>query len=284
MEAVGPARFVAHLRAAGIDLRLPREAAPGLPVALGGLGLTLTDLARLSAGLARGGEMPGSAAETGPAMPPAGRVAGPVAAWYVADILRGTPPPDNALPNRLAYKTGTSFGYRDAWAVGFDRRITIAVWVGRADGAAVPGLVGRIVAAPILFDAFARYGGEPEPLSRPAEALLGTNATLPPPLRHLARDASQGGEPTLKIAFPPDGARVDLGFSGQPAGTSRPDGEGMILKATGGVLPLTWMVDGQPVARTGRRQSVWMPEGVGFARILVLDATGASDSVGVRID
>jgi penicillin-binding protein 1C len=272
MEAVGPARFVAHLRAAGADLRLPREAAPGLPVALGGLGLTLTDLARLYAGLAREGRMP----------PPvdAKRIAGDVAAWYVADILRGTPPPDNALPNRIAYKTGTSFGYRDAWAVGFDRRVTIAVWVGRADGAAVPGLVGRIVAAPALFDAFARYGGEPTFGPRPAEALVATNATLPPPLRRLAHDEAQEGAPALKIAYPPDGARVDLGLAA-PGGRT---GEGVILKASGGVPPLTWMIDGMPVDRTIRRQSTWVPDGAGFARISVLDANGATDSVAVRIE
>ncbi|MCZ2982669.1 hypothetical protein NYY70_21055, partial [Acinetobacter baumannii] len=88
--------------------QLPREAAPGLPVALGGLGITLTDLARLYAGLARGGSVPdilrraGDAAGPGPEH----RVTEPVAAWYVADILRGTPPPENALTNRIAYKTG----------------------------------------------------------------------------------------------------------------------------------------------------------------------------------
>lgn len=272
MEAVGPARFVAHLRAAGADLRLPREAAPGLPVALGGLGLTLTDLARLYAGLAREGRMP----------PPVDgkRIAGEVAAWYVADILRGTPPPDNALPNRIAYKTGTSFGYRDAWAVGFDRRVTIAVWVGRADGAAVPGLVGRIVAAPALFDAFARFGGEPAFGPRPAEALVATNAALPPPLRRLAHDEAQEGSPALRIAYPPDGARVDLGLAVQGGKA----GEGVILKASGGVPPLTWMIDGMPVDRTVRRQSTWVPEGAGFARISVLDANGATDSVAVRIE
>ena len=97
----------------------------------------------------------------------AARIAEPVAAWYVADILRGAPPPDNAAGGRIAYKTGTSYGYRDAWAVGFDRRTTIGVWVGRPDGAAVPGLVGRLVAAPILFDAYARLGGEPEPIPMP---------------------------------------------------------------------------------------------------------------------
>ncbi len=272
MEAVGPARFVAHLRAAGADLRLPREAAPGLPVALGGLGLTLTDLARLYAGLARDGQMPPPAAGK--------RIAGDVAAWYVTDILRGTPPPDNALPNRIAYKTGTSFGYRDAWAVGYDRRVTVAVWAGRADGAPVPGLVGRIVAAPILFDAFARYGGDPVFGPRPADALAIANAALPPPLRRLNRDEPPDGTPILRIAYPPDGARVDLGLAAHTGEA----GEGVILKASGGVPPLTWMIDGQPVSRTIRRQSAWVPEGAGFARISVLDATGASDSVAVRIE
>ncbi|MFC6745689.1 penicillin-binding protein 1C [Methylobacterium persicinum] len=286
MEAVGPARFVALLRNAGADLRLPQEAAPGLPVALGGLSLTLTDLARLYAGLARGGDMPPTAWETGSGPPPgSGRpIAGDVAAWYVADILRGTPPPDNALPGRIAYKTGTSYGYRDAWAVGFDRRITVAVWVGRPDGAAVMGLVGRLVAAPILFDAFARYGGEPIADPRPADALLAANPDLPPPLRRLDRGGAQEGPAALRIAYPPDGARVDLGLANPAARGAVSEGDGVILKASGGVPPLTWMIDGMPVARTSRRQSVWTPEGAGFARISVLDATGASDSVAVRIE
>ena len=77
------------------------------------------------------------------------RLLDPVAAWYVGNILLGAPPPDNAPHGRIAFKTGTSYGYRDAWAVGFDGRMTIGVWVGRPDGAPVPGLVGRATAAPI---------------------------------------------------------------------------------------------------------------------------------------
>ena len=86
------------------------------------------------------------------------RLLDPVAAWYVGNILIGAPPPDNAPHGRIAFKTGTSYGYRDAWAIGFDGRMTIGVWVGRPDGAPVPGLYGRASAAPILFDAFARSG------------------------------------------------------------------------------------------------------------------------------
>ena len=59
------------------------------------------------------------------------RIAGPVASWYVADILRGAPPPLNAPFGQIAYKTGTSYGYRDAFAIGFDKAHTIAVWLGR---------------------------------------------------------------------------------------------------------------------------------------------------------
>ncbi|GEP03522.1 penicillin-binding protein 1C [Methylobacterium oxalidis] len=290
MEAVGPARFVARLRAAGAGIVLPRDTAPGLPVALGGLGITLTDLARLYAGLARGGAVPDLARRLDPqgsSPVPAGAASGmpvadPVASWYVADILRGAAPPENALPNRIAYKTGTSYGYRDAWAAGFDRRVTIAVWVGRPDGAAVPGLVGRLVAAPVLFDAFSRLGGEPEPVPQPRDALVATSAALPPPLRHIRRDSPKTLGATLKaplrIAYPPDGARIDLGLS--EAGASA----ALALKANGGVPPLTWLVDSLPVAAGARRQSEWRPEGAGFARISVMDALGASDSVVVRIE
>src|SRR4029450_3162875 len=92
------------------------------------------------------------------------RLLDPAAAWYVGNILMGTPPPENAAGGRIAVKTGTSYGYRAAWAVGFDGKRTIGVWVGRPDGAPVPGLVGRVAAAPILFDAFARTGKLPAPL------------------------------------------------------------------------------------------------------------------------
>ncbi|GJE79164.1 penicillin-binding protein 1C [Methylorubrum thiocyanatum] len=284
LDAVGAARFVARLRGAGATILLPRDTAPGLPVALGGLGITLTDLARLYAGLARGGSVPALIRRLdGPvtAPEPERRIADPVAAWYVADILRGAPPPENALPGRISFKTGTSYGYRDAWAVGFDARVTIAVWIGRPDGASVPGLVGRAHAAPILFDAFARFGGEPEALPRPRDALVAATMALPPPLRHIRRDAPKTFAATLgvplKIAYPPDGARVDLGI--REGAQAR-----LALKALGGQPPLTWMVDGLPVAEAMRRQSEWSPEGAGFARISVMDAAGASDSVVVRLE
>ena len=212
-------------------------------------------------------------------------IAEPVAAWYVADILRGAPPPANAAAGRIAFKTGTSYGYRDAWAIGFDRRTTIAVWLGRPDNGASPGLIGRVSAAPILFDAFARLGRDIEVVKQPLNALVVRGPEgLPPPLRSLRHDQPRtleaNASPPLKIAYPPDGARIDLGLA-QRGGDAAP----LALKAQGGAPPLTWLVNGKPVGEAQiRRQSSWTPDGAGFARVSVIDASGMVDSVSVRLE
>ena len=281
---IGPATFLARLHGAGATVVLPKDEPPGLAIGLGGLGISLLDIARLYSGLARGGEAPALIERLdAPGVGGPRRVTSPVAAYYVEDILRGAPPPANALSGRIAYKTGTSYGFRDALAIGFDRGTTIAVWVGRPDNAAVPGLVGRQVAAPILFDAFARLGRDIELITAPKGVLrVATSAELPPPLRHLSKDAPKTmaatAMPALKIAYPPDGARVDLGIA-QGARETR-----LSLKALGGAPPLTWFVNGAPIGEPdARRQSVWRPDGAGFARVSVIDAKGASDSILVRL-
>ncbi len=139
----------------------------GLAVALGGVGITLTDLVQSYAALARLGDpvrlspLPTRTAE------PLPRLFSPEAAWLAADILAGLPPPANAPAGRIAYKTGTSYGHRDAWAVGFDGSHVAGVWMGRADGASVPGAFGGELAAPILFDTFARLKPLLDPLPPP---------------------------------------------------------------------------------------------------------------------
>ena len=284
LAEIGPASFLARLHGAGVQVALPKDAPVGLAIGLGGLGISLIDLARLYSGLARGGEAPALFERVdAPPIIEARRVTDPVAAYYVADILRGAPPPPNALSNRIPFKTGTSYGFRDALAVGFDRGATVAVWVGRPDNGPTPGLIGRQSAAPILFEAFQRLGREIEPIKAPKGVLrVAANAELPPPLRHLSRDTQRSakGAPTaaLKIAYPPDGARIDLGLlEGSKTRLS--------LKALGGAPPLTWFVNGAPIVEADpRRQTAWTPDGAGFARVSVMDASGAFDSVWVRLE
>jgi penicillin-binding protein 1C len=287
LDRVGASRLSTRLKQAGGNLILPKDEAPGLAMGLGGVGVTLQDLAMLYSGLPRLGTTrplreimtkDNARDESRETM----RLMEPAAAWQVGNVLMGTPPPENAARNRIAFKTGTSYGYRDAWSVGFDGRITIGVWVGRPDGAPVPGLIGRVAAAPILFDAFARTGKLPTALPKaPRGALVAANAKLPLPLRRfrpLGELVRAGAEQAPHIQFPLNGSRIDVDRS---AGT---DTAAMPVKVSGGVLPLTMMVNGLAVGEIdSRRQRLIDPPGPGFARLTVIDATGAADTVVVRI-
>ena len=218
---LGPARLLARLQQGGVrDVSCRRRPRPASRSASAGSASRSTDLTRLYAGLARGGDDAGCVRRADAARERRHEpepIADPVAAWYVVDILRGAPPPDNALAGRIAFKTGTSYGYRDAWAVGY-RPALHGRRLGRPAGRdAVPGLVGRVVAAPILFDAFARLGGEPEPL---AAAAAGPASRRRRPCRRRCgicartcrRPSPRRSALRCKIAFPLDGARVDLGL------------------------------------------------------------------------
>ena len=275
---VGVSRLSARLTQTGAALVLPKGEAPGLAMGLGGVGIKLSDLVMLYTGLARLGSAVTLVEREGELAQNPRRLLDPVAAWYVGNILIGAPPPDNAPPGRIAFKTGTSYGYRDAWAVGFDGRMTLGVWVGQADGAPVPGLVGRAAAAPILFDAFARSGNALAPLAHaPKGAVFAATNKLPPPLQHFSSDGdlSAASEPP-RIMFPPDGACIELVKGTTP--------EPVALKITGGAAPLTVMVNGVPLSPQGSRRIVFFePDGPGFVRLTVMDARGATDSVSVRL-
>jgi penicillin-binding protein 1C len=210
------------------------------------------------------------------------------ACWYLGEILRSSPipqnvapPPSAAQPRWIAHKTGTSYGFRDAWALGFDADYTVGVWVGRPDGSPSPGHYGRNTAAPLLFRVFDLL---PKPVnpptSPPANALrVVSREQLPERLRYFrTRPAVETVKaPPLGITFPVTGATVEL-----------PGDDGvwaeLPLAAKGGVRPLRWLVNGQPlVVDPWRREAFWPPDGEGLARITVLDQAGQTASVEVWI-
>ncbi|WP_421694667.1 penicillin-binding protein 1C [Aestuariivirga sp.] len=285
LNAVGPDRLMARLTNAGVKLVLPNNAGPGLAVGLGGAGVRLVDLAALYVALARGGEPVSLSWQTEErrSAKPLRRLFDPQAAWMIGDVLQGAPTPQNSLGGQIAFKTGTSYGYRDAWAVGYDGATTIAVWVGRPDGAAVPGVIGRIAAAPILFEAFQRLGTKrkPLPLAPPGTVIARTNE-LPAALQRFRPNAlpeiasaSRGDAPPA-IAFPPDGARVTLDAADLPA---------LSLKVYGGTPPFTWLANGIPIAQGEfRRDTFWEDPSQGFARLSVIDARGKTASARVRVE
>ena len=274
-DAVGPAKLMAALRRTGARAEVPGGQA-GLAVALGGLGISLQDLVQAYAALARLGQPIRLSVRPGEAAPLPQPLFGREAAWLVDDILSQLPPPPGAAPGRLAYKTGTSYGHRDALAVGFDGGHVAGVWIGRADGSPVPGAFGGELAAPVLFEAFGRLKPAFDPLPAPPPAtLILPTGRLPPPLQHFRSRADAltvQADDAPKVAFPPDGAEVDTG------------GAPLVVKVRDGVAPFVWMANGQPMATDAQdRQSVLPLPGPGFFRLSVIDARGRSAAVSISL-
>jgi penicillin-binding protein 1C len=290
LDRVGPLAFTTTLETGGAKLDFPAGgAAPSLPVALGGLGISLSDITMLYAGIANDGEARGLRFIVGTPDAVDHRLFGPVAAFYLKRILRGVALPDGwamgqglTRQRAVAFKTGTSYGYRDAWSVGFSNDYTVGVWVGRADGSPRAGHVGRESAAPILLKTFELLPADVHADGPPPSGAILTNANdqLPPGMRIFRRESApapprETAVPPPTIAFPPNGTVIPL-----PLATAKD--HTILLKADGGKAPLTWLVNGQLLGNFDRFQAVlYTPDGEGLARITVVDAIGRSDTAQV---
>ncbi len=153
LEAYGPKKFAGVLRNAGLPLTLPQGAEPNLSLILGGAGARLAEITAAYSAFARQGKA--GQLRLQPEDPLIERpLMSPGAAWIIRRILanEAQPLPDSALPRvvPLAWKTGTSYGYRDAWSIGINGRYLIGVWTGRPDGTPVAGQFGFASAVPVL--------------------------------------------------------------------------------------------------------------------------------------
>lgn len=275
LDRVGPARFALLLRSAGVHLAFPDDTPPDLPLALGGVGMRLVDLATLMAALADGGRVLPPSVLVHEEPPHPASLVGPAAARAALDILAGSPMPPGVAQGRgdtarrIAFKTGTSYGFRDAWTIGASADYTVAVWIGRPDGAPRPGALGITAAAPLMFKVFDLL--PPDRESRPPVPDSALFSARPP--AGLARfdppeDGKRARTTTLRILFPPNNALIE----------SLPEGVG--LSADGGRPPYRWIANGQPLA-TGTR--FWRPDGEGFARLAVTDAEGRRAAVTIQV-
>jgi penicillin-binding protein 1C len=301
LDRVGAARFAALMQQSGVALVLPRGGNPAsLAIALGGVGISPLDLATLYAALAHDGIVRPLRVRADQPVAPGVRLMGPAAAWHVRDILGESPLPDGwtatsrpvdgrrAGDRAIAFKTGTSYGFRDAWAAGVSGAYTVVVWTGRAEGTPLPGRYGREAALPVLLKLFERLPGEEAglPAAPPDALVVARNSDLPPGLRMLLppgmRIQAATAAPTRigavarppRILFPVANTTLDVGSRG----------DSIPLKAEGGTGNLRWFVDGQPLAHDRfRADPLWRPGAGGNARLTVVDASGLSSSIDVRI-
>ncbi len=290
LDRYGAGRFAAALEQAGTALLFPRDLVrPGLPLILGGVSISLWDLTTLYVGLARRGAVaPLRVQPSDPTGRPV-RLLSADAAHQVVAILLGTPPPPGLIQiagfgrrPTIALKTGTSYGFRDAWAFGITRAYTVGVWTGRPDGTPSPDRYGRNTAAPILVRIFDRL---PDAALVPAVAPDNQPNTAPVALRRL-RAVDVPDRPSvgnidradrLRLVFPTEG--IVLEAKQTPEGIGR-----LALQAAGGRRPLTWLVNGRRInSRETRRDTIWQPDGTGTSRITVIDAAGQSDAAVVHI-
>lgn len=278
---LGAAQFDAALSTAGIDLQFDRERGdPGLAMALGGVGISLRDLARLYTSLATGGTAPDQLVGRPEQAVQWTEFMRPEAASAVLAILKDAPPPAGRAAARIAsaaanapaiaFKTGTSYGYRDAWAAGVVGMYVIVVWVGRADAAPCAGCVGIGAAAPILFD-LAMLIQAPGQMHH----VQGFKNRTPPHLAHFDVEHSDDKtSPPVRISFPIDGARMRLGRSGRTP-----------LTALGGTPPYRWLTNGAPSGSSSPGRAIaWRPDGGGFHEVVVIDSAGREASARVFID
>ncbi|WP_207764637.1 penicillin-binding protein 1C [Hyphococcus luteus] len=279
LDRVGAVRFASVLRAAGIDLKTPARAdkAPGLALALGGAGVTAQEIAALYAGLGSDGEVAPLVWKAAQEKTPedAYRLFSTKTAARISSILAGAPALEGRAPAdlsrravRVAFKTGTSYGYRDAWAAGHGGGYTAVVWVGRADGAPRPGATGRKTAAPLLFDVFdmlAEEGvtqGNIEDLEGEAPAIA------------LARFERAEDAAPPQIIFPRNGVEIYLDA----------ERRGFSLAARGGEGARRWYVNGEPVTPEGTGgRAVWRPDHAGFYDVTVVDEAGRASEAKVRV-
>ena len=277
LEKLGPETFAGRIEAAGAHLARPKAQlkAAGLALALGGEGITWRDLVMLYAALGDDGvAKPLAWTEEdarAPERSPGTRLVRPEAARQVLDILREAPAPKGRAPSALtrggpsmAFKTGTSYGFRDAVAAGVVGGYAILVWTGRADGGARGGLTGRDAALPLLFDVADAVGA---PISAPRP--------ITPKSAPLALQKLRAADDGPRMIFPPDGAAVQVDALG-------PKARGLVLAAEG--EGLTWYVEGQPLDPdpiSGR--AIWKPAAPGFYKLSVVDAQGRRAQARVRI-
>jgi penicillin-binding protein 1C len=164
LERIEPKRFVSALRSGGLKLEFPKGESPNLSVILGGASTSLEQLVGAYTAFARQG-MAGTLRYLPQAPKVEQRMLSAGAAYIIRDVLESGGPVGRAVEagmgarRGIAWKTGTSFGFRDAWAIGVSDRLTVGVWIGRPDGTPNPGFFGANVAAPLLVDIFDALDG-----------------------------------------------------------------------------------------------------------------------------
>lgn len=273
LSQIGPQRFLGVLEEAGVKPKFSDpQSAPGLSLALGGVGMTLEQLVTLYGSLPQNGQIFPLSFSLDKYSHQPYRFLSSKSANKLTEILSRTLT-NEVEQEDIAVKTGTSYGHRDAWAVGYNGEYVVGVWIGRPDGSPFGLGTGRTLAVPVLQKVF-RFLPTAKKLcaSIPQKQQLRVRDILETSLathRKLHKQAPQ-------MLFPVHGTVIESFGEGKP--------KPIIFNAMGGKRPYTWLVDGMPFATQVWHSKIpWKPEKPGFYKICLLDGQGLSQSANVEV-
>lgn len=275
LEKIQPSRFAAYLANFNIPLKFQdKHTQASLPIALGGVGLSFKQLMSLYVMLANEGQF----SELKLMQPNANEkkeqdifFLSRMAAQQVTSILEEAPPPDGMIPGNvangpvIAYKTGTSFGFRDAWAIGYTKEFTVGVWVGKPDGSPSFNQTGRQNAAPLLFKIMRLLPFSKNNLTTIIEG----------PKQTLKFKREKTSNPFF-LQFPKDGMVIN-------ASQSKEDFQSITLLLSGGKQPFYLFVNGKPIQKYDGHSMAWKPTAFGFHELLILDSEGNSSNATIEL-
>jgi len=263
LNRVGVDAFVERISSLSGSLHIPKKRAT-LPIALGGIGISIWQLTQLYMALANDGHasalhvLPQKGEETKEK-----ELFEEEAVRMTTAILRDTETPEGFMDQhkQIAYKTGTSYGYRDAWTVAYTKAYTVTVWVGKPDNSIQLKKTGRTTAAPLAFEVMSLLHsfGLYEPWQWQADYL---GYSVPEGLEYFDREEKER-DATLRFLYPQENERF------MSAGCSDVIVEVMVEN---GSAPYFWYVDNEAKAYEGNRVNLSFT--YGGHTIQVIDSTG----------
>ncbi|MGI4850938.1 MAG: penicillin-binding protein 1C [Janthinobacterium lividum] len=274
LNRLGALKFLGMLEEVNIKPKFPDAyTAPGLSLALGGVGMSLEQLMILYSALAQGGIISPLKYQPSVSNCEVRLFSNQTCGWLTEILQKNSLSFDPSCSN-IAFKTGTSYGYRDAWVFGYNHDYVVGIWIGRPDGASCGYGTGASLAVPLMQQIF-------QVLPKHSNNQKITNDvnyfTLKKTQKYAHFNEHNNHQP-LRLLFPVHNTKIDFFSSDNQI-------KKISLQAAGGRRPYTWLINQQPIAtKSWRSYLIWHPLEKGFYKITLLDSQGQSASASITID